>query len=774
MFVCFCQVCVISGESGAGKTETSKLFVRQVLDLSLRALDPVRNPLDVLRDGSPASSNAGTAMPRGFDHSIGVCHPVEKKILQINPILEAFGNAKTTMNDNSSRFGKLIELQFDKRGLVRGARLSHYLLEKSRVTLQAEGESNFHVFRLLLNGAGPEVLARYSIPPGRHFQIMPSNGSDIDGTAALKRFKLDWAELADSFAVLGIDSTEVEDIVSCLGFVLYTGEMDFISDGHEGSRPQEVGPFELAAGTVILDPELLATRLTEYTITTRGETFTKQRNPPEARTCRDAVAKLVYAKLFGWIVGRLDQLLAPDSAFDGSASDLSVGVLDIFGFEDFKSNSLEQLCINLANEQLQAYFNEHVFKAEIRACEDEGIAATTIDYKFIDNDAILRLFYARPIGLIALVDEESRFPGSTDKSLMEKLASNLQSRTRLQVLGTYAFRVSHFAGQVTYEADGILTKNRDAVPEDVVELLRTSNSMFLSAIMAEVGPPESGVTVTPRTGQHRVSRLAKLSKRIFGGKSSRAASKPTASRRRSRRSTPTSGGNGPKRQQYTVTSVTAAEPTAPRRGTLMNTGGTGVARRSTMQSSATVIGGFKSSLDRLMRRFGQCSPHFIRCIKPNVDRRPGLYDAEYVHDQLRYTGMLETTRIRKDGFAHRLPFGEFFRRYRGLVYTFTDDPERYRKTNDWRFNMSAQVRRARATPAPKPQFCVLYLPINGLVTFIFPETGVFLLCILVRSTVSPGIAECAAAPACPRAARRCKRPCSRSRGSPSKVRLSSR
>nr|XP_022331356.1 myosin-IIIb-like isoform X1 [Crassostrea virginica] len=560
------QCVLISGESGAGKTESTKLIIKQLIELC-----------------------------RGNTQ-------LEQQILQVNPLLEAFGNARTTMNDNSSRFGKYIQLIF--RGEhVDGAKISEYLLEKSRVVHQNRGEENFHIFYYMFGGLSAEQKKSFNLLPAGQQRYL-TNGADCL-RAEPTFFKKQYEELVNAMDLVGFTDEEEDNLFAIIASVLHLGNVTFNMDDNDASFVEdENGPVKMAARVLGVSGEELVGTLTNMVTFTRGEQIKRHYTKAMAEDARDAVSKALYGRLFGWIVNKINQLLAPKEQSSGEAR--QIGILDIFGFEHFEKNSFEQACINLANEQLQFFFNQHVFKMEQEEYVKEGIDWKEI--KFVDNQPLLNLFLNKPIGILSLLDEETHFPKGTDQSLVEKLNTHF---ARNDNYGKSAqsksskFTINHYAGKVTYDATRWLDKNRDSLPPGVTEMLQSSSNALVKLIF-----------------RGQITRTGTLA--LQARKSSRTT-------RRSKRP-PAAGSNdgGRKRKQ-------------------------------------TVGGQFKNSLGILMERMMSSSPIFVRCLKPNHIKVPGKFDEKYINDQLLYTGMLETIKIRREGFAVRPSFAEFVEKYKIIV-----------------------------------------------------------------------------------------------------------
>lgn len=580
------QVCVISGESGAGKTEAAKLFIKQVVLLSSSI--------------SSLSSN------------------IEVKINMINPILEAFGNAQTNMNNNSSRFGKYVELLFNDMGSVIGASISHYLLEKSRVVLQASGEGSFHIFYYLLYGSSAMIPHLRLSDPEAFLYLSSFDERNRNQCAQM------WLELQRALGELGFVDDERTDITRILAGILHLGNVEFTEDG-DSDKPLIADQSELRTASACLhlqEADLAEALMINY-IHTKSEVIEQHRDAAKCVNVRDATAKALYGALFTWIVERIDKFLKPAE----QKAVLQIGILDIFGFEHFQVNSFEQLCINLANEQLQFFFNQHIFSQELSEYESEGISSVHVLFK--DNQPTLELFVRKPLGLFALLDEESRFPKGTDATFVEKLKVNLSSDGSFgAVPGRYSFAINHYAGTVVYNAENFLEKNRDLLPNEITSLLAESGVDLVRVLF---GSPEDIPGLQSRSRSQAVLDALRFSMKRKGRNSNVAADR--ASRK----------GKAGKRKSIKAN-----------------------------VANGTVSSQFKTSLSLLIQKMNVCQPHFVRCLKPNAQQQPDRYESSYVLKQLAYTGMLETTRIRREGFAYRPSFDDFFTAFRVLVYEFTD------------------------------------------------------------------------------------------------------
>lgn len=602
------QCCVISGESGAGKTETAKYLVEHLL-----------------------------SMCKGSGK-------LEERIMQVNPLLEAFGNAKTVINDNSSRFGKYLDIKFGFYGEVLGASLSEYLLEKSRVVRQGDGERNFHVFYYLFSS---KIKEAHNLKPVTEYHYLRGGTSGLTRDTAIDvndvALKESYEHLIQCMDDVGFSNENVESVFDLLGVILQLGGIEF-EEGDDGfSKYIKEEAVEKFADISGVDLSELTAVLQSTSSVTRGEKLYKNYSVPDAYGNRDAMAKAMYGRLFGWIVTQANNLLKPkgDSyreacGREGGVTD--IGILDIFGFENFEHNSFEQLCINIANEQLQFYFNQHIFAWELAAYAKEGIDSGSVTYN--DNRDLLDMLLQKPLGIFALLDEESRFPNSTPESLVDKISAaavqcewthykrinitsrkqsvtnNRSNKGKLKPGSSKSpqpksfrgpkgneddngpvFEISHYAGPVQYDSAEFLVKNRDNLSKDVLALYKTSDKPFLRRLFQQI---------SNRTGTFH--------------------SNGTASRR------------------------------------LM------------ANNKLSVSAFFKNSLLDLMDKMLKANPHFVRCIKPNTQKLPGHFVSDKVAKQLLYAGVVETTRIRRDGFAVRMGFKDFVLRYHGLGLSVYDMP----------------------------------------------------------------------------------------------------
>ncbi|XP_062155065.1 myosin-17-like [Alnus glutinosa] len=444
---------LVSGESGAGKTETTKMLMRYLAYLGGRSGVEGRT--------------------------------VEQQVLESNPVLEAFGNAKTIRNNNSSRFGKFVEIQFDKNGGISGAAIKTYLLERSRVCQISNPERNYHCFYLLC-AAPPEDVARYKLGSPKSFHYLnQSTCYELDGVNDAHEY----LATRRAMEIVGISEQEQEAIFRVVAAILHLGNIDFAKGKEIDSSviKDEKSRFHLNMTAELLrcDAQSLEYALIKRVMVTPEEVITRTLDPDNAIASRDALAKTIYSHLFDWIVEKINISIGQDPN-----SKSIIGVLDIYGFESFKCNSFEQFCINFTNEKLQQHFNQHVFKMEQEEYTKEEISWSYIE--FIDNQDVLDLIEKKPGGIIALLDEACMFPKSTHETFAHKLYQIFKTHKRFikPKLSRTDFTISHYAGEVSYQADQFLDKNKDYVVAEHQALLTASKCSFVVGLFPPL-PEES-------------------------------------------------------------------------------------------------------------------------------------------------------------------------------------------------------------------------------------------------------------------------------------------
>ncbi|NXH17795.1 MYH9 protein, partial [Bucco capensis] len=448
------QSILCTGESGAGKTENTKKVIQYLAHVA---------------------SSHKSKKDQG---------ELERQLLQANPILEAFGNAKTVKNDNSSRFGKFIRINFDVNGYIVGANIETYLLEKSRAIRQAKEERTFHIFYYLLSGAGEHLKTDLLLEPYNKYRFLSNGHVTIPGQQDKDMFQ----ETMEAMKIMGIPDEEQIGLLKVISGVLQLGNIVFKK---ERNTDQASMPDNTAAQKV---SHLLGINVTDFTrgiLTPRikvGRDYVqKAQTKEQADFAIEALAKATYERMFRWLVMRINKAL--DKTKRQGAS--FIGILDIAGFEIFELNSFEQLCINYTNEKLQQLFNHTMFILEQEEYQREGIEWNFIDFG-LDLQPCIDLIEkpAGPPGILALLDEECWFPKATDKSFVEKVVQEQGTHPKFQkpkqLKDKADFCIIHYAGKVDYKADEWLMKNMDPLNDNIATLLHQSSDKFVSELWKDV------------------------------------------------------------------------------------------------------------------------------------------------------------------------------------------------------------------------------------------------------------------------------------------------
>ncbi|XP_071433968.1 unconventional myosin-IXb isoform X2 [Pithys albifrons albifrons] len=697
------QCIVISGESGSGKTQSTNFLIHCLTALSQK----------------------------------GYASGVERTILGAGPVLEAFGNAKTAHNNNSSRFGKFIQVNYLENGIVRGAVVEKYLLEKSRLVSQEKDERNYHVFYYLLLGVNEEERKEFHLKqPEDYFYLNQHNLKIEDGEDLRHEFE----RLKQAMEMVGFLSATKKQIFSILSAILYLGNVTYKKKATGRDEGLEVGPpevLDILSQLLKVKGEILVEVLTKRKTVTANDKLILPYSLNEAITARDSMAKSLYSALFDWIVLRINHALLNKKDMEESVTCLSIGVLDIFGFEDFETNSFEQFCINYANEQLQYYFNQHIFKLEQEEYKSEGITWHNIDYT--DNVACIHLISKKPTGLFYLLDEESNFPHATNQTLLAKFKQ--QHEENKFFVGTPvmepAFIIRHFAGKVKYQIKDFREKNMDYMRPDIVALLRGSDSAFVRALIgmapvavfrwAVLRAALRAMAVLAHAGRQRAQRTA--------GVVRQGPRVPLAELQRSNtpvekvyrssvldfsydcsedfainafqdfipfhenkkdmheqiiatlKGLPWQGGDPCKllrslsRLQHPFMKSRGIKQKQIIPKNLLDSKSLKLIVSMTLHDRTTksllhlhkkkkppsISAQFQNSLNKLLETLGRAEPFFIRCIRSNAEKKEMLFDESLVLQQLRYTGMLETVRIRRSGYSAKYTFQEFIDQFQVLL-----------------------------------------------------------------------------------------------------------
>lgn len=581
------QSILVSGESGAGKTETVKICMNHMANLQKGPTDKQKGNSDEL-------------------------NPVVKRVVESNPLLEAFGNAKTRRNDNSSRFGKYIQLQFDRDQhaalgqqvpscKLAGSVCDVYLLEKIRVVKHDDTERTFHIFYQLLGAKDSDKTKVWSGLKGttnKSFKYVGhTDTTKIEG-------KADGDHYYDTCAALELVGVKDEKLMTLMRAVTIVMQLGNIAFGpkfgdHDKSTVTNKSEFEALVELMGIHDKELENALTERTMITRGETFKVPLTPDFAKDSCDAFAKEIYEKLFFWLVREINDATCAEGNYNGERkSDFStIGLLDIFGFESFPVNGFEQLCINYANEKLQQKFTKDIFQAVQEEYKFEGIALD--DIKYDDNVDVLNLIEGRS-GLLAMLNEECVRPKGNDKEFVYKAKSANKGSSCLiddKLLGPMDFGIHHYAGKVVYFADGFVLRNQDTLAGDLKEVARKSTNDIVANHL-----DNNKMMWTEDENEGVVNKGA------------------------------------------------------PRRG------------KSSIASD-TLWTKFKSQLNSLMKNLNETQSRYIRCIKPNAIKKPLVMHHMTTVEQLRCAGVVAAVTISRSAFPNRLDHRACLERFKVLNKT---------------------------------------------------------------------------------------------------------
>ncbi|XP_062849120.1 unconventional myosin-IXAb isoform X2 [Trichomycterus rosablanca] len=737
------QCIVISGESGSGKTQSTNFLIHHLTALSQK----------------------------------GFASGVEQIILGAGPVLEAFGNAKTAHNNNSSRFGKFIQVNYQENGTVRGAYVEKYLLEKSRLVYQEYNERNYHVFYYLLAGASEDERKAFHLlkPEEYHYLNQMTKKvhrlhwenyyeSELDCfTVEGEDLKHDFERLQLAMEMVGFLPATRKQIFSLLSAILLLGNIRYKKKTYRDDSIDICNSEVLPTISELLEvkEEMLLEALTTRKTVTVGERLIVPYKLAEAVTVRDSMAKSLYGALFDWIVFRTNHALLNNKALEDSAKLLSIGVLDIFGFEDYENNSFEQFCINFANERLQHYFNQHVFKLEQEEYRAEGISWHMIEY--IDNTSCINLISKKPTALLHLLDEECNFPQASNQTLLDKFKRQHEGNSYIEFPAVMepAFIIRHYAGKVKYSVKDFREKNTDHMRPDIVALLKSSKIGFICSLMGidpvatfrwavlrayfraivafraagkrhgekkSVGSDTAvQCTVMKRvdsfsflhhpvhqrsleilqrckddkynpctTWKNQRSSLSNLQGTNTVNEKSTRDGLSGCNNRNSRPSRLTSVCSSHEDDGIFVNAMSSklleraqgilmrnknykAKLALPKH--LLNVKSLKYLSSLTLHDRITksllhlhkkkkppsISAQFQASLNKLMDTLGQSEPYFVKCIRSNAEKLPLRFNDALVLRQLRYTGMLETVRIRQSGYSIKYTFKDFAHHFHVLL-----------------------------------------------------------------------------------------------------------
>uniref|UniRef100_UPI0037E73108 unconventional myosin-IXb isoform X2 n=1 Tax=Semicossyphus pulcher TaxID=241346 RepID=UPI0037E73108 len=659
------QCIVISGQSGSGKTESTSYLIHCLTALSQKT------------------------------YSTGL----KRTILGAGPVLEAFGNAKTAENNNSSRFGKFIQLNYLQSGIIRGAVVEKYLLEKCRVVSRHKNERNYHVFYYLLMGASKDEQEEFHLLEPQDYLYLKQEDFNFDDEEKLGQ---EYKRLHQAMEMVGFLATTKKYIFSILSAILHLGNVTYTLS--EDTEVLEVGPDEVLSTLCDLlkvKKEQLVKALTKRRVVSANATVVSQYTLQEAYTVRDSMAKSLYSALFDWIILHINHAVLNRRDMEESVSCLSIGVLDMFGFENLQINCFEQLCINYTNEKLQRYINQHIFKLKQEDYVSEGITWTNVTYS--DNIGCIQLISEKSTGLFDLLNEESNLPQATDETLLDKFKQQHQDSSFLVPSANTesTFVIQHFAGRVKYHIKDFHEKNTEHMRPEVISLLRSSERSFLHHLVAS--SPEALF----RWGVLRaIIRILSVFKNM-----GRKRAELMASRQNSRISLKDMRRQSSAMDRLSSTSLTLdfsfdrsdelpldvfedifanfekkKKSRAGRRKqlipkNLMNfnslqhiVGLTAHDRTSKLDlhphrraKPPTVSAQFQASLKKLMETMEKAEPFFIFCISSNAEKEELHFDDELVLQQIKYTGILQIVHVQKSGYSAKYTFKEFVERFRMLL-----------------------------------------------------------------------------------------------------------
>jgi myosin-5 len=561
------QSILVSGESGAGKTETVKICMNHM-----------------------ASVQEGPSQ-RGGDE----LDPVVKRVVESNPLLEAFGNAKTRRNDNSSRFGKYLQLQFDNseagtmaygpttdsKCKLAGSVCDVYLLEKNRVVGHDAEERTYHIFYQLLAAPESEKARFWSGLKGTNNDsfkyIGHTNTTKIEGMSDAEHFE----KTCETLALIGVKGAKLDSMIQAICIVLQLGNLAFDPDSSDDDKSKVTTKSELKSLAELMGVSSrdLTNAITERTMKTKTEEHKVPLNATAAKNACDALAKEIYGNIFLWLVKEINiATCAQDNYKDGTMTSFGiVGLLDIFGFESFVTNRFEQLCINYANEKLQQKFTEDIFRSVQAEYESEGIELADISYD--DNTDVLDLIEGRH-GLLALLNEECVRPKGNDQDFVQKALSQHKGSDCFiaNLMDRVSFGIHHYAGKVMYDAECFISRNQDTLPTDLSELCAKSTNTVVASVMADDAATEA----------------------------------------------PSGGGRGPPKRQK-------SNLVAP-----------------------TVWGKYRTQLASLMANLRKTESRYIRCIKPNMTKKPVLLEHIPTVEQLRCAGVIAAVTLSRSAFPNKI------------------------------------------------------------------------------------------------------------------------
>ncbi len=647
------QSIVITGESGAGKTEASKYVMQYLIS---------RAP-QLLKEG-------GQNGEQSRDEAIRI----QNMLFESNIVLEAFGNAKTLRNDNSSRFGKYIKMLYNNSSQLVGAKTEHFLLEKSRLVSVNEDERGYHIFYQLCRGADATMHKNFHLSSPERFKSTSMGGcTDIaDCVDDCSEF----AKTCHALETLGFDNEARFTLWRVLAAILHLSNVAFEDSENEDchasmSTNDLISKHELAKLVGLEVTELEKRILNRSLFSANGSTLRIPLNSRQAKDNLDALIKYIYGQVFAWINWKINcchrvriNSENKDSSYSEEEVEMEetsvrsfIGILDIFGFEIMNTNSFEQLCISFANEVLQKQFNDHTFILEHAEYEKEGIDVPSIPFR--NNEHIIDLISAKPMVLLPML-EDCALTGRKahgEEGFSNKHLLNLYHQQHLRVNPHPNYEkprfkndqsiLRHFAGQVPYDIDGFLEKNNDALHYDLKMLMTQSKDPFLLSLIPEYG--------TGSTSPHEFRNWQKIrEKEVDFSNPIRISGSDSGIDELPESLLPNAI------QQQMLSSSPIPSPVSGSDSKLANL--------------KTVSASFRQQLERLVKQLYETEPYHIKCIKPNGQMAPGVWSSPLVFQQLRYSGALEVVRIRTEAFPTRMHFKEFYKRFHQLIhYVYCED-----------------------------------------------------------------------------------------------------
>jgi len=567
------QSIILTGESGSGKTFNSRQLLNQLCYIGC--------------------SNPGLI----------------EKIKAVHVIVDAFGNAVTQLNSDATRHCRYFDVTYSKTGKVSGALLWIMMLEKSRVTCRPKGEGNFHMFYYMYDGlAQTSRLANYGLKLGRNdYKCLVKHAYDNE-----IQNKLNFTKVEEGFKCLGLRDDQIHTIYLMIAAVINLCQVEF--EGGSCSEIVDPVPAKWVTRILDIDEKKFMWCLTKTCRMVGGNVVQADKSEDEARKHRDALAQTLYHRVFDYIVNQINHMLSITRMVFGDPN--AIGILDMFGFEANDHNTLDNLMVNVANEQVQYYYNQYVFNWEMQDYAEEGIQVKA--FTFPDNRHILELFLGKEKGLFAILDEDSKEQG-TDASLGLKFDTKLNNK-QIQKVSDNVFAISHYVGRVKYDIRGFTEKNRDKLSPEFIETFRKSANENLIEIFKNSLTKTGNLTIEQQqVKKKKAGDLPRQGSRRFNTKS---------------------------------------------KGKLSQT-----------RNKQTVALNFRYSLIEILFKLTNSQPHFLRCIRSNMDNSADEFDADMVKHQVKYHAICDTIRIRQQGFSNRVNYPEFLRRYQFLAFEFDETVE---------------------------------------------------------------------------------------------------